>query len=133
VQEVERPAPVLVTALLHDFDGLEDAAVGFNVCIAQIIEAAQDVVVPKWREREAEPALVDDLAGSKRAEHAALEEIVFRPLAGLRDGRRFTPCPFVCEQAFKDADGGVERRAPAFGCFAVPSAICKLLAQELSG
>jgi hypothetical protein len=29
--------------------------------------------VPERREREAEPAFVDDLAGSKRAEHAALE------------------------------------------------------------
>ena len=43
------------------------------------------------------------------------------------------PCPFVFEQPFEHADGGMERRAPAFGCFAVPAAIFELLAQELLG
>ncbi len=133
MKEVERPAPILVAALHHDFDGVEDAAVGFDSCIAQIIESAQDVVVPKRREREAEPAFVDDFAGSKRAEHAALEQIVFGPLAGLGDGRRFAPCSFVFEQSFEHADGGMKRRAPALGCFAVPAAIFELLAQELIG
>jgi hypothetical protein len=108
MKEVERPAPVLVAALSHDFDGFTDAAVGFDSCIPQVIEAAQDVVVPKRGEREAEPALVDDFAGSKGAEHAAFEQIVFGPLAGLRDGRRFAPCPFVVEQSFEHADGGME-------------------------
>jgi hypothetical protein len=47
MQEVERPAPVLVAALNHGFDGVTDAAVGFDSSIPQIIESAQDVVVPK--------------------------------------------------------------------------------------
>src|SRR2546422_3957999 len=42
-------------------------------------------------------------------------------------------CSFVFEQSFEHADGGMERRAPAFGCFAVPAAIFELLAQELIG
>jgi hypothetical protein len=46
MKEVERPAPVLVAALNHGFDGVTDAAVGFDSCIPQIIESAQDVVVP---------------------------------------------------------------------------------------
>ena len=50
MKEVERPAPVLVAALNHSFDGVADAAVGFGPCILQIIESAQDVVVPKRRE-----------------------------------------------------------------------------------
>ena len=50
MQEVERPAPVLVAARPHDFDGVADAAVGLDSCMAQIIESAQDVVVPKRRE-----------------------------------------------------------------------------------
>ena len=133
MKEVERPASVLVAALDHDLDGLLDAAVGFDSGIPQIIESTQDVVVPKRRKREAEPAFVDDFAGSKRAEHAALEQIVFAPLSGLTDGRRFAPCPFVCEQSFEHADGGMERRAPAFGRFAVPATIFELLAQELIG
>jgi hypothetical protein len=86
MQEVERPASVLVAALDHDFDGFTDAAVGFDSGIAQIVESAQDVVVPERREREAEPAFVDNFAGSQRAEHAALEQIIFRSLARLGDG-----------------------------------------------
>jgi hypothetical protein len=98
MEEVQRPAPVLVAALNHAFDGVTDATVGRDSCISQIIESAQDVVVPKRREREAQPAFVDDFASSKRAEHAALDQIVFGPLAGLSDGRRFAPCLFVFEQ-----------------------------------
>jgi len=133
MQEVERPAPVLVAALNHDFDGVTDAAVGLDSCIPQIIESAQDVVVPKRREREAEPAFVDDFAGSKRAEHAALEQIAFGPFAGLGDCGRFAPCSFVIEESFEHADGGMERRAPAFGRLAIPAAIFELLGQELIG
>ena len=47
MQEVERPASVLVAALHHGFDGFPEAAVGFDACIAQIIESTQNVVVPK--------------------------------------------------------------------------------------
>ena len=141
MKEVERPAPVLVAARHHDFDGFTHAAVGFDSCISQIVESAQDVVVPKRREREAQPAFVDDFASSKRVEHAALEQIVFGPLAGLSDGGRFAPCSFVFKQSFEHADGGMERRAPALGafrrherpCFAVPAAIFELLAQEFMG
>jgi hypothetical protein len=52
MNEVQRPAPVLVTALDHDFDGFPDATVGLDSCIPQILESAQDVVMPKRRERE---------------------------------------------------------------------------------
>src|SRR5580700_4509557 len=141
MKEVERPAPVLVTALNHDVNGFTDAAVGFDSRISQIVESAQDVVVPKRRKREAEPAFVDDFTGSERAEHVALEQIVFGPLAGLGDGRRFAPCAFVVEESFEHADSGMERRTPAWGpfrrqerpCFAVPAAIVELLAEELTG
>ena len=130
-----------MAALYHDFDRFAGAVVRLDSCISQIIESAQDVVVPKRRVREAQPAFVDDFASAKRAEHASLEQIVFAPLAGFRDGRRFAPCSFVFEQAFEHADGGVERRPPAGRPFrrqegprfAVPSAVFELLAQELPG
>ena len=108
MKEVERPAPVLVAARNQGFDGVNDAAVGFDTCIPQIIESAQDVVVPKRWERETEPAFVDDFAGSERAEHAAIEQIVFGPLAGFGYGRRFASFSFVFEQSFEHADGGME-------------------------
>ena len=80
MKKVERPAAVLVAALDHGFDGLMGTVVGLNSCVPQIVESAQDVVMPKRREREVEPAFVDDLAGSKRAEHTALKQIVFGAL-----------------------------------------------------
>ena len=49
MKKVQRPAPLLVTALDYDFDGFLDAAVGLDSCIPKIIESAQDVVVPKHR------------------------------------------------------------------------------------
>ena len=82
MKEVEGPASVLVPALNHDVDGIPDTAVGFDSSIPQIIESAQDVVAPECRERKAEPAFVENLAGSKRVEQAALEQIVFGSLGG---------------------------------------------------
>src|SRR5690348_5325328 len=87
--------------------------------------------MPKRGERETEPALVDDFAAAERAEQPALEQLRFGPLAGLGDGRRLAARPLVIQQAFEHADGGMKRRAPAFGRFAVPAAIFELLAQEL--
>jgi len=58
MKEVEWPAPVLVAALNHGFDGITGAGCRFDSCIPQIIESAQDVVVSKRRERETEPAFV---------------------------------------------------------------------------
>jgi hypothetical protein len=133
MKQVERPAPVLVAALNHGFDGVTNAAVRFDSCISQIIESAQHIVVPKRWKREAEPAFVDYFVSSKRAGHAALEQIVFSLPAGLRDGRRFASSLFIYEQSFQHADGGMERRAPAFGCVAIPAAIFQLLLQELTG
>lgn len=89
--------------------------------------------MPERRECEAEPAFVNDFTGSKRAQHAAIEQIVFGPLAGLSDGRRFAPGSFVIEQPFEHADGGMERRSTAFGGFPVPAAIFELLLEELIG
>src|SRR5204862_2720900 len=95
MKEVQRPAPILVAALHHDFDGFTDAAVGFDSCISQIIEPAQDVVVQKRREREPQPAFVDDFDSAKRTENAPLEQIVFTPLSGLGYDRRISTCAVV--------------------------------------
>src|SRR5205823_4599679 len=113
MKQVERPAPVLVAVLDHDFYCFADATIGPDSRIPQIIEPSQNVVVPERREGEAQPAFVDDFAGSKRAEHAAFEQIIFASFPGARDGGRFAPCSFICEQPFEHTDGGMERRAAA--------------------
>src|SRR5690348_15010350 len=97
MNDVQRPATVLVPASDYDFDRLTDAALGWGTCIPQIIQSAQDIVVPKRRKRKAEPALVDHFARLERTKHAALEQVVLGPPAGLADGRRFAPCSFVIE------------------------------------
>jgi len=53
-------------------------------------------------------------------------------LLALVTAADFAPCSFVFE-SFEHTDGAMERRAPAFGCFAVPAAISELLAQEPIG
>src|SRR5215472_9327604 len=133
MQQVQGPASVLVTTLGHHLDCLSDAAVRFVTGTAEIVESAQDIVVPERREREAEPAFVDDFTGAERAEQAALQEIVFSLLAGLGESCRFTARAFVGEESFQHADGGMEGGAAALGSFAVPAAIFELLAQELIG
>ena len=40
---------------------------------------------------------------------------------------------FVFEDSFEQADGGMERRASAWGRFPVPHAIIELLTQQLPG
>jgi len=39
MEQVERPSPVLVSALNYDFCGLADAAIWFDSCIPQILES----------------------------------------------------------------------------------------------
>src|SRR5215472_3806002 len=106
---VERPPSILMAAFDHDLDGLLDAAVRFYSRAAQVIESAQDIVVPERRIGEAEPVFVDHLAGAKRAEQSALQKIIFRLLACLCDGCRFPPSLFAGKQSFQHADRRMER------------------------
>src|SRR5690242_12440376 len=97
MQEIERPAAVLVAAGNHDRDGLADTAIGFDRCVAKVIEPAQHIVMPERRERETEPALVNDFAASERTEHAALEQKILGAPARLRNGRGLAAGAFVFE------------------------------------
>ena len=108
MNEVERPASVLVSASDHDFNGFTQAVIGPNARIPQVIESAQDVVIPERGKRKTEPAFVDHFAGPKRAEQAALKQIFFGPSTGTGDGRRFASGSFVFEQPFEHTDGGVK-------------------------
>ena len=65
MEQVQWPSAILVAALDHDLNSFFDAAVGLDAGFAQVVEATQDIVVPMRRVSEAEPALIDDLAGSK--------------------------------------------------------------------
>ena len=109
VAQVQGPAAVLVAALLDDLDRLGEARVGGDAGAAQVVQAAQDVIVIAGREGEARPAAVDHFAGRQRAQHAALEEVFVGPGPGLRHGGGGAARLLVGQQAFQDADGAVER------------------------
>ena len=90
--------------------------------------------MPNRREREAEPAFVDDFAGSKRAEHARARADGFRPACG--PWRR----PQICALLVRIRAILRARRwwygtkiAGFFVRFAVPAAIFELFAQEFMG
>lgn len=63
-----QPAPVVLAALAHDRDGLLDSRIGRHAGRAQVIERAENVVVPERGKRELRPGLIrlavfDHIAG----------------------------------------------------------------------
>ena len=78
---LERPPPIAVALRLDQLDRLSHALVGSDACAAEMLERAQDVVVPPRREGETGPrgaALaisLDHLTSRSPSEEAALEEV----------------------------------------------------------
>src|SRR5689334_1034650 len=101
MKQVERPAPVLVAPLDDHLHSFPNAAVRVDLCTPQVVDPAKHVIMPERRKREAQPALVNHLASSKRAEHAALEQILFSSLSGSGDGCPLVPRSFICKQSFE--------------------------------
>src|SRR5262249_59607910 len=89
MKEVAGPAPILVAALDHDFDGVSDATIRLYSRIPQIVESAQDVVVPEWRGRGAEAPGVGDLSGPHGGGNNWPRQKGFRPPSGPFLGERF--------------------------------------------
>lgn len=76
VPDLDWPPAVAIALRGDQLDRLGHALVGRHAGAAQVIEAAQHVVVPPRREGKAGPGVVDDLAGRPPAEEAALEEVL---------------------------------------------------------
>ena len=131
VDVLERPAAVGIAIVLDDSDRLGHALVGPDLGVAQVVEPAQDVVVPPGREREPQPVGVDHLAGRLPTEQPALEHVLLAALAGLPDLGRAADRPLVLEQALEDVDRRPERRhRRAVLDLAVPAAVRELLAEQ---
>src|SRR6185369_6578442 len=131
VDVLERPPAVRIPMALDDADGLGDALVGLDPRVAQVIEAAQDVVVPPGRERELEPARVDHLAGRLPPEQPPFEQVLLA--SGARLGHQGRPAdrPLVLEQALEDVDRRAERgHRRAVLDLAVPAAVAELLPEQ---
>lgn len=86
---------------------------GCQARIPQIVEAAQHVVMPERRIREAQPPSVDHRPGSQRTEHAPREQVLFASAARPGHRRRFPPRPLIIGQPFEHINGRMKRRAPA--------------------
>src|SRR5438105_3533360 len=81
VRVLQRPAAVLVLAVMDDVDGVGEARVARRVDGVEIVESAEDVVVSSWREREANEYGLDDFAGPVRAKEPVYqEELTAAPL-----------------------------------------------------
>ncbi len=63
MQKIEGPSAILVAARKDDLDSFVHSVVGFDAGVAQIVEPAQDVIVPVCGIGEPQPAFVDDVAG----------------------------------------------------------------------
>ena len=104
VSILQKPAAVPAPGGADDANRLGEARVPGSVDGLEVIEGAQDVVVPPRREGEANENRLDDLAGAIGAEEPVHEKEF--PAAALRhaDGAHIaSPVQFVRPQAFEDA------------------------------
>src|SRR6266516_62827 len=93
VRMLQRPAPVLALPATDDIDCLGEAPVARRVDGLEIVESAEDVVVPPWREREASEERLDDFAGPVGAKEPVYQEEL--AAAALRGPRRPDPASSV--------------------------------------
>src|SRR5215470_6144150 len=137
MHSLEQPSSVGAALGRDELDGLGHTLVRRDAGAAQVVKPAQYVVVPPCREGEALPRTVAlpialDRLARRPPTHEPPREQVFLPTeTGL--GRLPAACarPFVLEQGFQHADGGVERRPRrTVWCFAVPAAVWQLLSEQ---
>ena len=132
VDALERPAAVGLPVPFDDVDRLDDALVRGNAGIAQVVEAAQDVVVVPVREREMEPVGIDDLATRLPAEQAVARACIPRR-AGVPPR---TPAEPPTARSYASSPSSTlivvpnEDTVAPFSDLAVPAAVRELLAEE---
>jgi len=67
---LERPAAVFAPAAADDFDGFGEARIARGIDSLEVIEGAENVVVPSGREREANEEGFDNFAGAMGTEES---------------------------------------------------------------
>ena len=97
----ERPPAVRIALASTTPMASAIALVGLDLGVAQVVESAQDVVMPPGRERGLEPVGVDHLAGRLPPEQAAFQQVRLPAIAGLPYPRRASDRPLVFEQALE--------------------------------
>src|SRR5215207_4726279 len=80
--DVEPPAAIRLLFGAHKVDGVGNTLVGRDACGAQVVQSAQDVVVPPGWEGELSPVVsalavaLDRLASGKSFEEPSVEQVV---------------------------------------------------------
>src|ERR1039458_7421488 len=98
----KKPHAVGLPAGADKFDGVRQARVVLCVRRAEVVEAAQHVVVPARWKMEAREICPSDLAGTVAAKQAVQEQKLLGAGTGVRTRR-------PAEQRFQRQYGGVER------------------------
>lgn len=78
VEVVHRPPAVLMAPRSHNIDRFRNALVRFHTGAAQIVQAAQHIVMPKRWKCKTHPGAVDNLAVRQSSEHTPFEQIFVR-------------------------------------------------------
>src|SRR5262249_11167463 len=135
VAVLELPAAIVAPRASDDVDRLGEARVARRLDGLEVIERAQDIVVPARREGEAKEDRLDDRAGAMGAEEPMHQEELTAATLGSPHGADFAPAmQIVMSQPLQDTDGRVDRRMScAMVPLAVPAAVGHLLIEEMVG
>src|SRR3954447_694539 len=130
VHLAHQPSTIGCLLVAKELDGLGDPLIGPTSDGPEVVEAAQDVVVPLRRPGELQPRLADHLPSPLAAEEVPLQEVLLAPVPGLR-GRQAAARALVFQETLEHADRGVERRdGRALLGLTVPAAVLQLLTRQ---
>src|SRR5205807_6048555 len=131
----QRPTPILALAAAENLDRLGEARVARRVDNLEIIESAEDVVVPPRREREAKEDWLDDFASAVGAKEAVHEQEFTTAALCILHRLHFVPTVrLIKPQTLQDADGGMNRSMRrAIASLAVPPTVRHLLREQVVG
>src|SRR5437762_1594815 len=114
VRVFERPAPVLALPAADDVDCLGQARVARRIDGLEVVECAEDVVMPSGRKRKASECGLDDFAGTVGAKEPVYqEELPAELLRGPHFPDFASTVQFVAPQALEYAYRRVHR---SVGC-----------------
>src|SRR6266850_2849982 len=81
----------------NEIDRLGDPLIRLDLRASKVVEPAQHVVVPTWRERKEEPLRIHDRTCRQPAEQATIEQVLLALVAGRRHVGRRALGAFVLE------------------------------------
>ena len=127
---LQQPGAVWLPLVSDQLHGLGHARVGSVTGAAEVVQGAQDVVLPARRPRELQPALGRHLTGAQASEQLPRQQVLLAAPTSRGD-RDPPPGQLVLEQALEHADRRVERgHGGAVLGLAVPAAIVELVVEQ---